>query len=100
VIDWLEHHLFSCFFKSHFGIECPGCGMQRSFIALLRGNIEESINYHIALIPLIITILLLFIQLKIKHKQGGYWVMWAFVFTTVATIVQYMMRQFETLFSH
>ncbi len=92
MIDWLEHHLLSCFFKSHFGIECPGCGTQRSLIALLKGNIIESIQYHAAVIPFIITIMLLIFQLMIKHEKGGKWVMWAFITTTAITVVQYIIK--------
>ncbi|MBK8366264.1 MAG: DUF2752 domain-containing protein [Bacteroidetes bacterium] len=70
MIDWLEHNLLPCFLKSHFGLECPGCGMQRSLIALLKGDILESLHYHVALIPFIITISLLIAQLIIKHEKG------------------------------
>lgn len=100
MVDWLEQHLFSCFFKSHFGMECPGCGMQRSLIALLKGNITESLHYHLALIPFIITIILLVVQLKIKHVNGGKWVMWAFIVTSAITIVQYIVRQVILFQSH
>lgn len=93
MIHWLEHHLSPCFFKSHFGMECPGCGMQRSLIALLKGNILESIHYHVALIPFIITVILLIVQLIFKHEKGGKWVMWAFIGTTGITIVQYIIKQ-------
>jgi len=93
MITWLEHHLFSCFFKSNFGIECPGCGMQRSLISLLKGNILESIQYHAALIPFIITLIFLILQLKIKHVDGGKWVMWAFIVTSIITVIQYIIRQ-------
>lgn len=93
MINWLEQHLFSCFFKSQFNIECPGCGMQRSLIALLKGNVLESFHYHIALIPFMMTIILLIIQLIIKHKHGGKWVMWAFIVTTGITVVQYIIKQ-------
>ncbi len=93
MITWLEHHLFSCFFKSNFGIECPGCGMQRSLISLLKGNILESIQYHAALIPFIITLIILILQLKIKHVNGGKWVMWAFIITTSITTIQYIIKQ-------
>jgi hypothetical protein len=93
MIAWLEHHLFSCFFKSNFGIECLGCGMQRSLISLLKGNILESIQYHAALIPFIITLILLILQLKIKHVDGGKWVMWAFIVTSSITVIQYIIRQ-------
>lgn len=93
MINWLEHHLFSCFFKSYIGINCPGCGMQRSLIALLRGNLVESFKFHAALIPFIITILLLFLQIRIKHVNGGKWVMWAFIVTTTITVIQFILKQ-------
>lgn len=93
MIDWLEHHLFPCFFKSHFGMECPGCGMQRSLISFLKGNIIESLQYHVALVPFIITVILLLIQLKVKHENGGKWVMWAFIVTSSITIIQYIIKQ-------
>lgn len=93
MVNWLEHHLFTCFFKTHFGIACPGCGMQRSLIALLKGNIIESLEYHVALIPFIITIILLIIQLRIKHINGGKWVMWSFIATSGITIIQFIVRQ-------
>lgn len=93
MIEWLEHHLFSCFFKSHFGLECPGCGVQRSVIALLKGNIIESVQLHAAVIPFILTIMLLVAQLIIKHEKGGKWVMWAFIATTTITMVQYIIKQ-------
>ena len=100
MINWLEHHLFSCFFKSTFGIECPGCGMQRSLIALLKGNIFESLQYHAALIPFIITLILLVVQLKIKHVNGGKWVMWGFIATTVITVIQFTIRQIILFQTH
>ena len=93
MINWLERHLLPCFFKSHFNMECPGCGMQRSLIALLKGDISESLHYHVALIPFMITLTVLIIQLMIKHEKGGKWVMWAFIITTVITVVQYIIKQ-------
>ena len=93
MIHWLETHLFTCFIKSHFGLDCPGCGLQRAFIALLKGNVSESIHYHAALIPFIITITALIIQLNIKHVNGGKWVMWLFIVTVLITLIQFVIRQ-------
>ena len=93
MINWLEHHLFTCYFKYYLGIDCPGCGIQRSFIALLKGNLSDSIHYHAALIPFIMTLILLLVQLKIKHVHGGKWVMWAFITTTSITVIQFIVRQ-------
>jgi hypothetical protein len=95
MITWLEQHLFPCFFKSHFGMECPGCGMQRSLIALLKGDVLQSLHYHVALIPFIITCILLITQLIIKHDKGGKWVMWAFIATTAITLIQFIAKQIQ-----
>ncbi len=35
-----------CSSRSWFGIECPGCGLTRSFIALASGDLEASFRYH------------------------------------------------------
>jgi Protein of unknown function (DUF2752) len=50
--------MFACSWKQHLGIECPGCGAQRSFLELINGNILESIRLFPALIPLISTFVL------------------------------------------
>lgn len=93
MINWLQNHLFVCSFKSTFGINCPGCGMQRAFIELLKGNLYESLSYHIALTPFLITIILLIIQLIKRFNNGGTWVMWAFIVTSGLTFVQYVVKQ-------
>lgn len=94
MIHWLEQHLFTCYFKSQFGIDCPGCGLQRSFIALLKGDIAESWHYHPALLPLLATIAVLTLQIFIKHKFGGKVVMWFFILTCIITTLQFVAKQF------
>ncbi|RYU86148.1 DUF2752 domain-containing protein [Mucilaginibacter terrigena] len=52
-IQWLQNHLIPCPFKQLTGLDCPGCGLQRSVIALLHGDIYQSFKYHPATILLI-----------------------------------------------
>ena len=40
-----------CIFKLITGIPCPGCGMGRASLSILRGNIIESFSYNILCIP-------------------------------------------------
>lgn len=35
-----------CPFRFLFGISCPGCGMSRSLLFLLQGNIQRAFYYH------------------------------------------------------
>jgi len=57
IIPWLQNHLLACPFKKLTGIDCPGCGFQRSAIALMQGNLNQSLHYYPATIPLLVTAL-------------------------------------------
>lgn len=92
MVDWLEAHLLTCPIKSTFGIECPGCGMQRAFIALLRGDLSGSLHYHAALIPFLFTLMALMWQLWAKHPKGGFVAMWLFILTSAITVIQFVYR--------
>ena len=63
-IDWLQNHLLSCPFKALTGIDCPGCGFQRSLIAILQGDLSKSW----ALYPPTIPLLLLFTTAGLLYK--------------------------------
>lgn len=54
-----------CLFKKVFNIPCPGCGLTRSFNAIINLNFIEAFNYNILGIPLFITIILLLIIIVI-----------------------------------
>jgi len=58
VIGWLQNHLLTCPFKKLTGIDCPGCGLQRSVVALLQGNIIKSIEFYPATLPILLIALL------------------------------------------
>jgi hypothetical protein len=71
IIPWLQNHLLACPFKKLTGIDCPGCGFQRSVIELLQGNLNQSLHYYPATIPLLITASLFIIdkQLIFANKE-------------------------------
>lgn len=71
IIEWLESFQRPCFFKEHFGIDCPGCGLQRSFIELLKGHFIESVRLYPALLPILFMFLFLCIHIVIKFRNGA-----------------------------
>ena len=57
-INWLQKHLLPCPFKYVTGIDCPGCGFQRSVVQLLKGNFDQSWALYPGTIPLIVLALI------------------------------------------
>lgn len=94
MIHWLESHLMPCFFKYYIGIDCPGCGMQRSFILLLKGQLIESIKMYPALLPILGMISLLALHIIFKFKQGANILKLNFIFTTLLIIGNYIFKNF------
>ncbi len=70
IIGWLEQHQLPCLFKQLTGLDCPGCGMQRSFILLLKGDVLSSFKMYPALLPVILLLVLLILHVIIKIKHG------------------------------
>ncbi len=52
-------------------IDCPGCGMQRSFVLMLQGNWRSSLAMHPAMIPMLALILFTPLHLMLKLKYGA-----------------------------
>lgn len=70
-IHWLEANMFACPFKKFLNIECPGCGMQRSAVALLKGNILASLQLYPATIPILALFLYIGLHLIYKFEHGA-----------------------------
>lgn len=92
MIDWLERHMGTCNWKAHTGMDCPGCGMQRAIIELLKGNIWESIKLYPGLIPLIITLGLLIAHLTFNFKNGAKYLKISFIFTVSVIVITYIIK--------
>lgn len=92
IINWLESHHQDCFYKKYFGIECPGCGMQRAFIELLKGNFVESFILFPALIPTIFLIFYLILHLIFKFKNGANILKILFIINTSIVVLSYIYK--------
>ncbi|MFN5182884.1 MAG: DUF2752 domain-containing protein [Bacteroidota bacterium] len=66
--------MLPCAFRSVFGVDCLGCGFQRSLTLLLKGQFIESVAMYPALIPFILFVLLLLSFLFTKRKLNNKWV--------------------------
>lgn len=63
--------MLACSWKKTLGIECPGCGFQRSVVKLSEGEFYNSFLLFPATIPIILTFLFLLFHLKFNFKHGA-----------------------------
>lgn len=92
LVEWLEKHQSPCLYKKFLGIECPGCGLQTSFIHLLKGEITDSFLAFPALIPMMVMILYLIVFLIFKFKNGPLLLKILFIFTTSVIAIGYIIK--------
>lgn len=92
LITWLENNLLSCPYKKYLDIDCFGCGMQRSFIELLKGNLVESFYLYPALIPMILMLLFLIVHLIFKFENGGTWLKYIFIFVVAIVVINFIFK--------
>lgn len=68
----LQEHMLPCVSKQFFGVECPGCGLQRSLAFLISGDLVAAFYMY----PAIFTLIPLFIVVAVnklvpfKYAQG------------------------------
>ena len=94
IIDWLEHNLLSCPIKQNFGIDCPGCGIQRSFVALMKGDVLESLKFYPATIPIITLFALTIVHLKFDLKNGAFFIKLLYIAITLIIVINYIYKIF------
>ena len=72
IYSLLEKYMLPCLTKKYFGIDCIGCGLQRSIAFLLKGELLEAFYMYPAIYPLILLISFIgfnfFFQFKYEWK--------------------------------
>lgn len=66
----MEDYMLPCMHKKFFGVDCLGCGIQRSFFLLLQGDFSGAFKMYPALFTMILFFAL--IGLQIAHKKRNY----------------------------
>ena len=65
----LDEHMLPCYSKQLLGIDCPGCGLQRSVAFLFEGNFVDAFKMYPAIYPMILFFAFVFITIFIKLKH-------------------------------
>ncbi|PLX06106.1 MAG: hypothetical protein C0596_16605 [Marinilabiliales bacterium] len=93
MLDWLEQHMLPCPVKQTTEMSCPGCGMQRAIIELLRGHFAESFLAYPPLIPVALMIVFLILHLIYDFKHGAKILKIAFIINAIIISLNYIINQ-------
>ena len=66
----MEEYMIPCMSKSLFGIECPGCGAQRAFALMIKGEFADAFFMFPAIYTTLI--FLLFVSLSFIDRARNY----------------------------
>ena len=92
ITSWLESHQLACPFKQMTHMDCPGCGIQRSFVLLLKGDVSSSFFMYPALIPILLLFAMLILEVSFKIKNGPNILKYMYFFCTGIILVSYIYK--------
>lgn len=73
-------------------MDCPGCGLQRSALELLKGNFSQSIVLYPATIPIFVLFFYTILHLIFKFKGGATIIKWGYIGCTVIIFAFYIYK--------
>ncbi|MBC7650925.1 MAG: DUF2752 domain-containing protein [Deinococcales bacterium] len=91
-IQWLKGFMLICPSKRLLHIECPGCGFQRSFFALLDGNFNKSLQLYPAMLPILLLIAFTILHIKYQFSFGAVIIKYFFILIAVIILAFYIYK--------
>ncbi len=68
----MEDFLLPCLNKQLFGMDCLGCGAQRSLVLLLHGEFAAALKMYPAIYTLLLLAIFLVVNLFVKFKNDWF----------------------------
>lgn len=91
-IQWLKGFMLSCPFKFFLHIECPGCGFQRSFFALLESNVYQSLQLYPATMPILALLAFTILHIRCQFSFGALTIKYSFILVTIIILMFYIYK--------
>ena len=92
LLHWLQEHMLTCPSRKFFHIDCPGCGFQRSCLALLKGDLGASLSLYPATIPILILIGFTLLHLRYRFFYGAMLIKYFYVTIAIVVMVFYIYK--------
>lgn len=88
----MEEYMLPCMNKQLFGVECPGCGTQRSIALLLDGDFIGAFKMFPAIYTLLLLLLLIFLHFFDKSRNYTKSIIGIAILNGIITIVAYIIK--------
>ena len=85
----MEEYMIPCMNKSIFGIDCMGCGMQRSILLLFNGEFIEAFKMFPALYTTIIFFVIVMLHFLDKSRNYLKLIIASALFNSVVLLIAY-----------
>ena len=92
IISFLEDHLLSCQWKDTLGVECLGCGLQRSFIHLLKGEFTDAFFVYPAVYTLIGMLIFFGLHAKFNFLKGDLILKWLLIINVIIIMASFIYK--------
>ncbi|WP_345741932.1 DUF2752 domain-containing protein [Seonamhaeicola maritimus] len=84
--------MLPCLNKTLFGVECLGCGIQRSVALIFKGEFVEAFHMYPAIYNIFILLIFLIFNLFIKFKHDYKIKMTLIAITVIVVVVSYLIK--------
>ncbi len=88
----LEDFMLPCLNKKLFGIDCPGCGLQRSVGLLIKGDFTAAFHMYPAIYSIIVLLLFLISGIFVKTKYDNFIKIFLIVSNAVIIAGSYILK--------
>ena len=88
----LDDYMLPCLNKTLFGVECPGCGMQRSLALVIHGDFIAAFKMYPAIYTILFLGLFLIFNFFIKFKYDYKVKMSLIILNVAIVIVSYLIK--------
>ena len=88
----MEDLLLPCLNKELFGMDCYGCGGQRAFLMVMKGDFHAAYSLFPAIYPLMFLLIFVFFNLFVKFKFDYLIKIGLIFFTAGVILISYIIK--------
>jgi hypothetical protein len=88
----IEDYMLPCLSKKLFGIDCLGCGIQRSLVLLFEGKFQEAFYMYPAIYTMLLFFFFIGLQMIQKSKNYHKLIVTLGILTALIMIVSYFYK--------